>query len=105
MHYLNSIKNVVDGTKTLKDINGLIIPKLEELRKDLLVKIKEIKNLQNDFKNNLSKELNDSKSLISQYNQAIELANKLGSTGNFSHITTLHEADSGKSDPYLVKLD
>lgn len=50
MHYLNSIKNVVDGTKTLKDINGLIIPKLEELRKDLLVKIKEIKNLQNDFK-------------------------------------------------------
>ena len=43
MHYLNSIKNVVDGTKTLKDINGLIIPKLEELRKDLLVKIKEIK--------------------------------------------------------------
>ena len=97
-------KNVVDGTKTLKDINGLIIPKLEELRKDLLVKIKEIKNLQNDFKNNLSKELNDSKSLISQYNQAIELANKLGSTGNFSHITTLHEADSGKSDPYLVKI-
>ena len=97
-------KNVVDGTKTLKDINGLIIPKLEELRKDLLVKIKEIKNLQNDFKNNLSKELNDSKSLIIQYNQAIELANKLGSTGNFSHITTLHEADSGKSDPYLVKI-
>lgn len=97
-------KNVVDGTKTLKDINGLIIPKLEELRKDLLVKIKEIKNLQNDFKNNLSKELNDSKSLISQYNQAIELANKLGNTGNFSHITTLHEADSGKSDPYLVKI-
>ncbi|CAX41138.1 phosphatidylinositol 4,5-bisphosphate effector protein, putative [Candida dubliniensis CD36] len=97
-------KNVVDGSKTLKDINGLIIPKLEELRKDLLVKIKEIKNLQNDFKNNLSKELNDTKSLISQYNQAIELANKLGSTGNFSHITTLHEADSGKSDPYLVKI-
>ncbi|KAL6454119.1 SLM2 Phosphatidylinositol 4 [Candida maltosa Xu316] len=95
-------QNVTNSSKTLKDINNIIIPKLEELRKDLLVKIKEIKNLQNDFKNNLTKELAETKSLISQYNQAIELSNKLDSSSN--HHTTLHETENGKFDPYLVKI-
>ena len=92
-------QNVTNSSKTLKEINAIIIPKLEELRKDLLVKIKEIKNLQNDFKNNLNKELNETKSLISQYNQAIEWANKLDTSHN------LHQADGdqGKYDPFLVK--
>lgn len=92
-------QNVTNSSKTLKEINAITIPKLEELRKDLLVKIKEIKNLQNDFKNNLNKELNETKSLISQYNQAMEWANKLDT----SH--SLHPADGeqGKYDPFLVK--
>ncbi|KAI5970026.1 SLM2 [Candida margitis] len=92
-------QNVTNSSKTLKEINAIIIPKLEELRKDLLVKIKEIKNLQNDFKNNLNKELNETKSLISQYNQAVEWANKLDTSHN------LHQADAeqGKYDPFLVK--
>ncbi|KAI5963112.1 uncharacterized protein KGF55_002904 [Candida pseudojiufengensis] len=93
-------QNVTNASKTLKDINVIIIPKLEELRKDLLVKIKEIKNLQNDFKNNLGKELNETKSLISQYNQAIEMANKLDSNHTLHHS----EGEHGKYDPYLVKL-
>ncbi|KAI5956893.1 hypothetical protein KGF54_000511 [Candida jiufengensis] len=93
-------QNVTNASKTLKDINVIIIPKLEELRKDLLVKIKEIKNLQNDFKNNLGKEINETKLLISQYNQAIELANKLDTNHSMHHA----DADHGKYDPYLVKI-
>lgn len=92
-------QNVTNSSKTLKEINAIIIPKLEELRKDLLVKIKEIKNLQNDFKNNLNKELNETKSLISQYNQAIEWANKLDT----SHNSHQADGEQGKYDPFLVK--
>lgn len=93
-------QNVVNCTKTLKEINNVLIPKLEELRKDLLVKIKEIKNLQNDFKTNLGKELAETRHLISQYNQAIELSNKLDASA--SHTENDH--NNGKHDPYLVKL-
>lgn len=96
-------QNVTNSSKTLKDINNVIIPKLEELRKDLLVKIKEIKNLQNDFKNNLTKELSETKLLISQYNQAIDFSNKLESGYNSGHHL-LHESENGKYDPYLVKI-
>ncbi|KAK6458186.1 putative transcription factor [Scheffersomyces xylosifermentans] len=95
-------QNVGNASKTLKDINQVIIPKLEELRKDLLVKIKEIKNLQNDFKTSLGKELADTRALISQYNQAIDLSNKL------EHGSPVHHSDNsgenGKFDPYLVKI-
>lgn len=91
-------QNVTHSSKTLKDINNVIIPKLEELRKDLLIKIKEIKNLQNDFKNNLGKELNETKQILSQYTQAIELANKL------DHGGLSQEGEHSKNDPYLVKI-
>ncbi|CAK9440002.1 uncharacterized protein LODBEIA_P41020 [Lodderomyces beijingensis] len=92
-------QNVALASRTLKDINTIIIPKLEELRKDLLVKIKEIKNLQNDFKNNLGKEMNETKSCIGQYNQAIDTAGKLDNNHNF-HT----DGDPSKYDPYLVKI-
>ncbi|KAI5959208.1 hypothetical protein KGF57_002146 [Candida theae] len=92
-------QNVTNSSKTLKEISAIIIPKLEELRKDLVVKIKEIKNLQNDFKNNLNKELNETKTLISQYNQAIEWANKLDTNHNLHHA----DGEQGKYDPFLVK--
>ncbi|WLF81742.1 phosphatidylinositol 4,5-bisphosphate-binding protein [Lodderomyces elongisporus] len=92
-------QNVTFAQKTLKDINAVIIPKLEELRKDLLLKIKEIKNLQNDFKNNLARELSETKSLIGQYNQAIDMASKLDPDHKFHN-----EGEHGKYDPYLVKI-
>ncbi|CAI5760631.1 unnamed protein product [Candida verbasci] len=104
-------QNAINGSKTLKEINNIIIPKLEELRKDLLIKIKEINNLQNDFKNNLSKELNETKTLISQYNQSIEISNKLDN-GSLKNNSTHHHlienssssSESFKFDPYLVKI-
>lgn len=93
-------QNVTNASKTLKDVNQVIIPKLEEVRKDLLLKIKEIKNLQNDFKNNLAKELAETKNLLNQYVHAFELSEKL------EHGQSPHAAadDLAKYDPYLVKI-
>lgn len=94
-------QNVTNGTKTLKDINQIVIPKLEELRKDLLVKIKEIKNLQNDFKNNLGKELSETKVLLDQYQRTIEFSNKLDHHSSSSQHS---ENEQHLKDPYLAKL-
>ncbi|EGV63990.1 PH-domain-containing protein, partial [Yamadazyma tenuis ATCC 10573] len=94
-------QNVATTNKTLKEITTVIVPKLEELRKDLLMKIKEIKNLQNDFKNNLSKEVNETKNLLNQYYQAVDISSKL------EHGSVHHSGDAAESfkyDPYLVKI-
>lgn len=98
-------QNIHNGTKTLKEINTLIIPKLEDLRKDLLVKVKEIKNLQNDFKNTLGKEMLETKLLLASFNHAIDVANRLEILGSASDLhAESHELDSAKKDPYLAKL-
>ena len=113
-------QNVSNNSKMLKELNTVIVPKLEELRKDLLIKIKEIKNLQNDFKNNLGKEIQETKNLMSQYYQAIEFSHKFdhgfgsgnsgsgpgsGTTGSSSHGSgNSGEGDHYKYDPYLVKI-
>ncbi|RLV96533.1 Phosphatidylinositol 45-bisphosphate-binding protein SLM1 [Spathaspora sp. JA1] len=94
-------QNVTNSTKTLKDINNIIIPKLEELRKDLLLKIKEIKNLQNDFKTNLGKELQETKNLLAMYHQAIENSNKLDTRSHSNSASD--QGDIARYDPYLVK--
>lgn len=95
-------QNVANSSKTLKELNQVIIPKLEELRRDLLVKIKEIKNLHNDFKTNLGKELAETKNLYSQYLQTIELSNKL--EHGSQPAAQIHEGEHGKYDPYLAKM-
>ncbi|ODQ83234.1 hypothetical protein BABINDRAFT_159671 [Babjeviella inositovora NRRL Y-12698] len=69
-------KNVSNASKTLKELSQLVIPRLEDLRKDLLVKIKEIKNLASDFKNDLSVQVNETKNLLSQYQTAIDTCSK-----------------------------
>lgn len=99
-------QNIQNGNKTLKEINQVIIPKLEDLRKDLLVKIKEIKNLQNDFKNSLGKEVSETKVLLNQFEHAIGVANHLEilSLNLDHHHDSTNDVDSGKNDPYLVKL-
>lgn len=99
-------QNIQLGTKTLKEINLVIIPKLEDLRKDLLIKVKEIKNLQNDFKNTLAKEMAETKTLINSFNHSIDVANhleKLGSNASLHHEST-SDVDVSKKDPYLVKI-
>lgn len=99
-------QNIANGTKTLKELNVVIIPKLEELRKDLMVKIKEIKNLLNDFKNTLAKEMTETKALMGVFSHATDVANRLENLGNSTEA--LHhegsDVDSSKNDPYLVKI-
>ncbi|OVF10916.1 putative phosphatidylinositol 4,5-bisphosphate-binding protein [Clavispora lusitaniae] len=100
-------QNIQNGTKTLKEINSVIIPKFEELRKDLLVKIKEIKNLQNDFQNTLGKEFSETKTLLSTFNHAVDYAHRLevlNTSTEHHHFESSNEAESLKTDPYLAKL-
>lgn len=91
---LPSILNQYHGTiashasRMSKELTNDIIPRLEDLRRDLLVKIKEIKSLQSDFKNSCFKELQQTKIDMRRYLEAIE------------------EAHHGppKHDPYLAKI-
>lgn len=100
-------QNIENGTKTLKEIQLVVIPRLEDLRKDLVLKIKEIRKLQNDFKNTLTRDLQDSSSLLSKFNHAIDIANRhelLTTSGEPVPHSHDSELDSTKRDPYLVRL-
>lgn len=76
------------ASKASKELTNEVIPRLEELRRDLLVKIKEIKTLQSDFKNSCNKELQQTKQDMKQY------------------IDSLKESryNAPKQDPFLTKL-
>ncbi|AQZ15759.1 SLM1 (YIL105C) and SLM2 (YNL047C) [Zygosaccharomyces parabailii] len=76
------------ASRVSKELTHDVIPRLEDLRRDLLVKIKEIKSLQSDFKNSCFKELQQTKIDMKHYVEAIE------------------EAHHGcpKQDPYLAKI-
>ncbi|SCU90994.1 LAMI_0E04346g1_1 [Lachancea mirantina] len=76
------------ASRMSKELANDVIPRLEELRRDLLVKIKEIKTLHSDFKNSCAKELHQTKSDMKQFQEAIE-SSKFGSM---------------KNDPYLFKI-
>lgn len=70
---LPTILNQYHGTlasaasRTSKELTNEVIPRLEDLRRDLLVKIKEIKSLQSDFKNSCAKELQQTRQDMKQF--------------------------------------
>lgn len=76
------------ASRASKELTNDVIPRLEDLRRDLLVKMKEIKSLQSDFKNSCVKELQQTKQDMKQFIESIEEA-KYGSP---------------KQDPYLTKI-
>lgn len=76
------------ASRTSKELSNEVIPRLEDLRRDLLVKMKEIKSLQSDFKNSCSKELQQTKQDLKNFLESIEEA-KYG---------------TAKQDPYLTKI-
>ena len=86
-------QNIANGQKTYREVQSLIIPKLEGLRHDLLLKIKEIKNLHSDFKNNLHKDLLETKNALSNFNQVMSQ-----SAGENVHVIS-----DKLGDPYLAK--
>ncbi|KAH3901284.1 uncharacterized protein SCODWIG_00822 [Saccharomycodes ludwigii] len=73
-----------------KELNSVIIPRLEDLRRDLLIKIKEIKGLESDFKNTCMKELQQTKAELSNFESSLEQIRYSGVTPS--------------KDPYLCKI-
>lgn len=88
INYHSSFANL--ASKTSKELTLNIIPRLEDLRRELLIKIKEIKGLNSDFKNNISKEMAQTKADLSNFLKSIDDA-------KFNNAQP-------KSDPYLTKI-
>ncbi|SCU89829.1 LAFA_0E21220g1_1 [Lachancea sp. 'fantastica'] len=74
--------------KSSKELANDVIPRLEDLRGDLLIKIKEIRGLSSDFKNGCSKELQQTKNDLRQFQEAVDAA----------------RYGSPKHDPHLLKI-
>ncbi|RKP32470.1 hypothetical protein METBISCDRAFT_12013 [Metschnikowia bicuspidata] len=101
------LQNVQNGRRTLKEIRLTVIPKLDDLRKDLLIKIKEIKSLHNDFDSKLAKEITNTGAMLAIYAHSCDLANRLGmasTAASKSHHEPGNVAESIKKDPFLAKL-
>ncbi|KAK9366780.1 hypothetical protein V1509DRAFT_628515 [Lipomyces kononenkoae] len=80
--------HAADAARQISEIS----PRLKELRRDLALKIKEIKALSGDFKNSVAKEQELTKKQVSVLTEA------LSAMALNPHLV------SGKYDPYIVKL-
>jgi len=69
-----------------------VIVQLTGLRSDLAQKIKEIKSLSGDFKNNVDREAEGTRRAVRDLQEALGL------------VETDPHASSGKGDPFIVKL-
>ena len=85
-------KQSVTEANKAKDIENDVITQLNGLRSDLNQKIKEIKSLGGDFKNNVDKERDTTRKAVSALQDALAASD--------SDPTMA----SGKNDPYIVKL-
>lgn len=88
--------------KISKEIISTLIPKLENLKRDLNFKIKEIKELHNDFKTNINSHLDLTHKLLHKYMASVKYINNLNKTNNTS--STEKTKLEPKHDPYLLKL-
>lgn len=82
---------VADATKA-RDIEVDVINQLSGLRADLAQKIKEIKALSGDFKNNVEKEKDATRKCVAALEEAL------------AAVDTDPSAVVGKGDPYVVRL-
>lgn len=78
-----------EAAKGTRELQNSIIPGLESLNKDLVLKIKSIKSLSSDFKNNCSKELDTTRECMVKFQQSINQARK----------------NVPARDPYLLKVN
>ncbi|CAN6624745.1 hypothetical protein TRVA0_010S00606 [Trichomonascus vanleenenianus] len=86
-------KQAAHAAKCAKELSQTIIPRLEDLRHDLVVKIKEIKSLAGDFRNSVAREQAATAKDLKAYNAALDAASREP------------QLLSGKQDPYLTKQD
>jgi hypothetical protein len=82
---------VVESNKA-RDIESDVINQLSGLRADLAQKIKEIKSLSGDFKNNVEKEKETTRKCVTALEEALAL------------VDSDPNAVAGKGDPYVVRL-
>ena len=84
-------QSINEGSKA-KTLEEDVVVQLTGLRSDLAQKIKEIKSLSGDFKNNVDKETEATRRAVRDLQEALGIAE------------TDPHASSGKGDPYIVKL-
>lgn len=82
--------------KISKELLNSIVPKLEDLRKDLYGKIRDIKGLHNDFKTNILDQVATTKILIKKYSATLKYMD--------SDAVDSKPPMKPKHDPYLLKL-
>lgn len=82
---------ISEGSK-VKAMEEDVIAQLTGLRSDLQQKIKEIKGLAGDFKNNVDKEIEVTKRAVQDLQVAL------------GHAAADPGAPSGKGDPFIVKI-
>lgn len=82
---------VVEANKA-RDIEADVINQLSGLRADLAQKIKEIKSLSGDFKNNVEKEKENTRKCVTLLEEALAV------------VDSDPSAIAGKGDPYVVRL-
>lgn len=90
--------------KTSKEINCILIPRIEELRRDLQSKIKEIKDLSGDFRTNINEHVAITGQLLNKYISSVKFMNT-----NVADVDNIKLQKKGtqikpKHDPYLLKL-
>lgn len=85
-------KNALNESNKAKELENEVILQLTGLRSDLQQKIKEIKSLSGDFKNNVDKETETTRKMVRQLQETLGLVDAdPGST-------------SGRGDPFIVKM-
>ncbi|KAF1362422.1 PH domain-containing protein [Lizonia empirigonia] len=82
---------IVEANKA-RDIEADVINQLTGLRADLAQKIKEIKSLSGDFKNNVEKEKENTRKCVTALEEALAV------------VDSDPSAIAGKGDPYVVRL-
>jgi hypothetical protein len=82
---------IVEANKA-RDVEADVINQLSSLRADLAQKIKEIKSLSGDFKNNVEKEKETTRKCVTALEEALAL------------VDSDPTAVAGKGDPYVVRL-
>lgn len=85
--------------KISKEIVAYLIPKLAELRKDLTAKMKEIKDLNGDFKTNIGDHIEVTNKLLDKYIASVKFLDEACDPNNKQK-----EKLKPKHDPYLLKL-
>ncbi|CCD22627.1 Rgc1p NDAI_0A04710 [Naumovozyma dairenensis CBS 421] len=89
--------------KVSNDITTTLVPELSELRKELNIKLKDIKGLHGDFKTNMNDMLAKTKSLLNRYNTVVEIMNSK-ERGHETSKVNKNTKFEPKYDPYLLKL-